>query len=193
AIPTILAALPEAGAANDSVGAGAGATAADLDNLRIELPEAVADAETGVARVADIVRSMKALSHPGRAVRGPVDVNQTLQAALTVCQSEYRLIADVVQELGDIPLVLGNAADLGQTFVTLIVNAADAVGEANAGSPRKGRMRVVTTVDGDWVVAGIEDDGHGIPDAIRERIFEPFFTTKDVGRGTGQGLAIART
>jgi signal transduction histidine kinase len=188
-LPTVMALVDRARATGD-------ASVADADALAYlaeELPGAVKDAETGVARVADIVRSMKSLSHPGQAALAPVDVNQTLEAALTICHSEIRHVADVYVDLAQLPTILASAADLGQTFVNLIVNAVDAMREAIAGTDRRGRLSVRTSVDGDHVVAAIGDDGGGIPESIRDKIFEPFFTTKCVGRGTGQGLAIARS
>jgi signal transduction histidine kinase len=167
--------------------------AVDLDNQLREITEALNDTSEGLSRVTTIVQSMKQLSHPGRGELTPVDVNQALQAALTVCRGDYAQVAEVAAELGAVPPILGNAADLGQTFVNLITNAADAIRESVSASKEIGTLSVRTYVDGPWVVAEIGDSGGGIPDDIRDRIFEPFFTTKDVGQGTGQGLAIARS
>jgi hypothetical protein len=98
-----------------------------------------------------------------------------------------------VEDLGAIPPVLGHAGELNQALLNLVVNAAHAIGDAVRGSGKKGRIRVRTRVDGDAVVISVSDDGTGIPDEVRDRVFDPFFTTKEVGRGTGQGLAIARS
>jgi signal transduction histidine kinase len=73
------------------------------------------------------------------------------------------------------------------------VNAAHAIGEAMGTNGEKGLIKVKTAHLGDTVQIDIEDSGTGIPVAIRNRIFDPFFTTKVVGKGTGQGLAIARS
>jgi two-component system, NtrC family, sensor kinase len=188
-LPTLLSAVDDARKNCEARGGDPEA----LVYLAQELPSSVDDAEVGVARVATIVRSMKSLSHPGRPTLAPMDVNRTLEGALTICQSETRQVADVDLDLGPLPEIPGSAGDLGQTFVNLIVNAMDAIREANAGTERRGRLGVRTFVDAEHVVIAIADDGGGIPEAVRDRIFEPFFTTKDVGRGTGQGLAIAHS
>ena len=82
------------------------------------------------------------------------------------------------------------AGELNQVFLNLIVNGAHAI-EASAGEGQ-GRIRVSTRKDGEWVEIKVADTGNGIPANIRDKIFDPFFTTKEVGRGTGQGLAICR-
>src|SRR5439155_55759 len=80
-----------------------------------------------------------------------------------------------------------------QAVLNIVINAAHAIGDRVAGTDDRGCIRVRTCRDGENVLIAISDTGGGIPDAIRDKIFDPFFTTKDVGRGTGQGLAIARS
>jgi len=102
-------------------------------------------------------------------------------------------VADVDVHLGDVPLVPGFAGELNQVLLNLLVNAAHAIAEQRGGSGGKGRIRVMSACEAQRVVITIADDGVGIPMAHQSRIFEPFFTTKAVGKGTGQGLAIARS
>ena len=85
-----------------------------------------------------------------------------------------------------------NVSDLNQVFLNLLVNAAHAIGDV-VEPGEKGLITVRTALEGDRVLIGISDTGSGIPENIRANIFDPFFTTKEVGRGTGQGLAIARS
>ncbi len=84
--------------------------------------------------------------------------------------------------------------ELNQVILNLVVNAAhaiaDVVGDRGNG---KGKITITTAQVGDSVEIAIEDTGTGIPEKIRSRVFEPFFTTKDVGKGTGQGLALAHS
>ena len=85
------------------------------------------------------------------------------------------------------------AGEINQVVLNLIVNAAHAIGDVVKGTADKGKIRVATRVLDDQVEIAIGDTGKGIPVEVRSRIFDPFFTTKEVGKGTGQGLAIARS
>lgn len=167
----------------------------DLDYLTEEIPKAISQSLDGVERVANIVRSMKEFSHPGGTEMEQVDLNRALETTLTVCRNEWKYVAEVTTDFdARLPLVncLGDACK--QVFLNLIINAAHAIGDRRkAGGDDKGTITVGTRVDGDWIEVRITDTGTGIPEQFRTRIFDPFFTTKEVGRGTGQGLAIARS
>lgn len=176
--------------------------AADLAYLKAEVPKAVEQTLDGVARVAKIVRAMKDFSHPDQGQKGPADLNRALQSTLTVAHNELKYVADVVVDLEDeLPSVNCHLSDLNQVFLNLLVNAAHAIaGVVGDGSNGKGTITVRTrrSVDpadsgkSDGVTISVTDTGTGIPEGVRDRVFEQFFTTKEVGRGTGQGLAIAR-
>ena len=162
----------------------------DLPYLIENIPDALARCNDGLGRVAAIVRSMKQFARPDQHERAPTDLNQAIEATLTISRHEYKLVADVVTDLGPLPPVVANAGELNQVFLNIIVNAAHAI--ADAGSATRGTISITTRRERDDVVIAISDTGTGIPVEIRDRVFEPFFTTKAVGRGTGQGLAIAR-
>jgi signal transduction histidine kinase len=159
---------------------------------RQEVPLAVAQALEGVERVATIVRAMKAFGHPTEAGQRANDLNKALRNTITVARNELKYAAEVQTDLADLPPVVCNLGDLNQVFLNLLVNAAHAIAEVVAEGER-GRITVRTRPDGPDVVIVVEDTGGGIPEAVRERVFDPFFTTKEVGRGTGQGLTLART
>jgi two-component system, NtrC family, sensor kinase len=165
---------------------------ADLPYLEAEAPRAIEQALEGVGRVATIVRAMKEFAHPDRAAKAPVDLNQAIRSTLAVARNELKYVTDVETEFGELPAVTCHAGDLNQVFLNLLVNAAHAIADAVKDTGAKGRIRVRTRRDGDEVVVTISDTGTGIPETVRARIFDPFFTTKEVGRGTGQGLTIAR-
>jgi signal transduction histidine kinase len=99
----------------------------------------------------------------------------------------------VVTDFGDLPAVACHVGELNQVFLNIIINGAHAIEEALRGTGARGTLSIRTRVDGSSVVVAISDTGTGIPADVQEHIFDPFFTTKAVGKGTGQGLAIARS
>jgi PAS domain S-box-containing protein len=169
------------------------AEAAELDYLRKQVPLAFDRTFEGLARISSIVGAMKEFAHPDQRDKTPADLNQALRTTLTIARNEYKYVADVETDLGALPLVECHVGDLNQVFLNLIVNAAHAIADVVGRSGARGRIRVTSAREGAMVVIRIEDTGCGIPKAIQDRIFEPFFTTKEVGQGSGQGLAIARS
>jgi signal transduction histidine kinase len=97
-----------------------------------------------------------------------------------------------VTDFGELPPVMCDGGDMNQVFLNLVVNAAHAIVDANRGSARRGTIGVRTVAEADEVLVSVSDTGTGIAPEVADRVYDPFFTTKDVGRGTGQGLAIAR-
>jgi len=167
--------------------------AADLDYLRQEIPKALEQSLDGVTRVARIVRAMKEFAHPDRSEKMATDLNKSLESTLIVARNEIKYVADMETDFGELPPVLCHGGDLNQVFLNLLVNAAHAIKDVVKDNGKKGIIRIRTRQEGDEVLISIGDTGSGIPGNIRDKIFQPFFTTKEVGRGTGQGLAIART
>jgi signal transduction histidine kinase/HAMP domain-containing protein len=165
---------------------------ADLDYVVEQAPKAIARTLDGVERVATIVRAMKEFAHPDCKEMVATDLNRGLLATLEVARNEYKYVADVETSLGDIPSVTCHPGDLNQVFLNVVVNAAHAIEDAVKGTSSRGAIRVATRREGGDVVVAISDTGGGIREEIRDKLFDPFFTTKEVGRGTGQGLAIAR-
>jgi PAS domain S-box-containing protein len=166
---------------------------ADLDYLRERVPAALARSRDGLARVATIVGAMREFGHPPTAGTAPIDINAAIENTLVVVANEYKYVAELTADLGDIPPVQSNRGDLNQVLINLIVNASHAIADIVDGTGERGEIQIRTRVDGDHAVITIADTGGGIPAEIADRVFDPFFTTKDVGRGTGQGLSIART
>jgi two-component system NtrC family sensor kinase len=163
--------------------------AADIDYLASEVPVAVEQSLEGIERVASLVRAMKSFSYKDSRDRSYADLNEALTTTLTVARNEVKYVADVVLDLGELPEVLCRVGDLNQVFLNLLVNAADAMQDKG----ERGEIRIRTRVDGPMAVISIADNGSGIPEKLQQVIFEPFFTTKEVGKGTGQGLALARS
>lgn len=147
----------------------------------------------GIARISGIVRAMKEFAHPGHREMSAADLNHALETTLVIAKNEYKYIADIDMDLGELPPVFCSLGDLNQVFLNLIVNAAHAIADQVGTSGNRGRIRISTRRIADTVRIDVSDTGCGIPDAIKDRIFEPFFTTKEVGRGSGQGLTLARS
>ena len=164
----------------------------DLEYITEHVPKALDRALDGIARVVTIVRSMKEFAHPTRSEMAHADINQAISATLTIARNEYKYVADLETELGDLPPVVCNVGEINQAVLNIVVNAAHAIGDAVQGTDRKGRITVQTRREADAVVISIGDTGGGIPADVQGRVFDPFFTMKEVGKGTGQGLAIAR-
>ncbi len=173
----------------------AAADKADMPYLGEEVPKAIKQSLDGISRVTHIVRAMKEFSHPGTTEKTPVDLSKAIQSTITVASNEWKYLAELSTEFDpELPAVPCMAGEFNQVILNIVVNAshaiADVVGDGGKG---KGSIRVSTRRDGDWAEVRIRDSGAGIPESARARIFDPFFTTKGVGKGTGQGLAIAHS
>ncbi|MBI1947542.1 MAG: response regulator [Deltaproteobacteria bacterium] len=153
-----------------------------------ELREMLADARGAADRVRQIVRDLKIFSRHEEVRAGAVDVHKVLESSLRMAWNEIRHRARLIKDLADVPLVEGSESRLGQVFLNLIVNAAQAIPEGNATA---NTIRVVTSTDpAGRIAVTISDTGTGIAPQDLNNLFRPFFTTKPPGVGTGLGLAI---
>jgi signal transduction histidine kinase len=165
---------------------------ADLDFLTQEVPKAFERTLEGADRIAALVRAMKEFAYPDANEHAAADLNHALATTLTVARGEYKHAADVVTNFGELPAVSCNVGELNQVFLNLIVNAAHAIQDAGK-DVATGVITITTEVRDSLVRIEIADNGCGIAAENLDKVFDPFFTTKEVGRGTGQGLAIARS
>lgn len=164
-----------------------------LDYVLAEAPKALEQSTEGLRRVASIVAAMKDFSHPSEGEKIPCDLAEAIASTITVATNEWKYVAEIETIFDpEVPLVRCLRDEINQVILNLIVNAAHAIDDAVVGgSAGKGTIRIETTsVDG-WAEIRVSDTGSGIPEGARGRVFDPFFTTKPVGKGTGQGLAIA--
>lgn len=152
--------------------------------------EMILIAQEGMGRVRSIVRDLKMFSRDDGGTLERVDIRSILESSINIARGEIRHRARVVRDYGDVPFVEGSTSRLGQVFLNLLVNAAQAIPENHA----DGEIRVVTrTASNADVIIDIIDNGIGIEEHSIDRIFDPFVTTKPAGEGTGLGLHIART
>ena len=166
----------------------------DFGYLSAEIPLAIRQSLDGLQRVTKILQAMREFSHPGGEEMSSMDINKAIESTITLSRNEWKYSADLTATLAsDLPLVQGYPADFNQVILNLIVNAAQALQEkVEKGKAVKGRIEISTRQDGKDVEICIRDTGPGIPPEAQSRVFDPFFTTKEVGKGTGQGLAIAQ-
>jgi len=166
---------------------------ADFEYLAEEIPSAIDQSLDGIGRISNIVRAMKEFSHPGSKERESTDLNKAIENTITVASNEWKYVSDVETELSeDMPPVVCFAQEVNQVVLNMIVNAAHAIEMGqDEDSEGKGTITIRTRPVGDEAEITISDTGCGIPEEIKDRVFDPFFTTKEVGKGTGQGLAMA--
>jgi PAS domain S-box-containing protein len=166
---------------------------ADLAYLVEEIPHALEQTMEGVQRVSKIVKAMREFSHPGTEKKVTVDLNNSLESTITVARNEWKYVANMELNLADdLPMVPCYPGEMNQVFLNLIINAAHAISDVTEeGRTGKGEITISTQANAHKVIVRIGDTGSGIPAEVQDRIFDPFFTTKEVGKGTGQGLAIA--
>jgi len=158
-----------------------------------QLPRALDQSQEGLERIASIVRAMKEFSHPSGSEKKPVNLREAIETTIAVARNEWKYVAEVELDMAaELPLVPALRDEFNQVILNLIVNAAHAIGESTTGGALgKGKISITGRMLGEQVEIRISDTGAGIPEGARAKVFEPFFTTKEVGKGTGQGLAIA--
>jgi signal transduction histidine kinase len=153
------------------------------------LKELIAQAAEGAERVQTIVMDLKKFSRVDTDEEQATDVERVLDAAINMAWNEIKHRARVEKRYDSVPTVRGHEARLGQVFVNLLINAAQAIPIGRASSHT---ITVATYARGERVMVEVTDTGAGMPETVIHRIFEPFFTTKPVGIGTGLGLSICR-
>jgi signal transduction histidine kinase len=168
---------------------------AEVDYLATEVPNAIKESLDGIEQVAAIVRALKSFAHPGTDQKSASNLNEMITDTTAVARGEWKTAADL--DLSglepDLPLVPVLAGPLKQVLLNMIINAAHAIEDAFAESGGKGQITITSAERDGFAEITISDNGAGIPAEIGDRIFEPFFTTKTVGKGSGQGLAIAQS
>lgn len=146
----------------------------------------------GIERVTKIIKTLKDFSHPSLDAKAQADINKAISDTILISRNAWKYVAEVKTNLSpDIPNVNCYVDKLNQAVLNIIVNAAQAIEEKFRGNnSEKGLIKVETYKEDNFAVIKISDNGIGIPKENLDKIFDPFFTTKEVGKGTGQGLAL---
>lgn len=166
----------------------------DLEFLTEEIPRAVEQSLEGVSRISKIVSSMRIFAYPGAVEKQPADINRAIESTISVANNEWKYVAEMETVFDEsLPLVPCLLDEFNRVVLNMIINASHSISEAVEKDSRvKGKITIKTSRIADrWAEIQISDTGAGIPPEVQSRIFDPFFTTKEVGKGTGQGLAIS--
>ena len=173
------------------------ATISSLDNLRAfthkvnpnfllpDIDQLIGDSIEGAERVKQIVADLSDFSYLSELQASPEDINTLLQKTINIASSELKYKADIELYLAEIPAAVCHGGKVGQVFLNLLVNAAQAIKE-------RGLITVSTGREGEMVWIEISDNGCGIAEKDLAKIFDPFFTTKEIGKGTGLGLHVVK-
>jgi len=170
-------------------------TIAQIEYFRQEAPKAIEQSLEGIERISHIVNAMRYFTHPGGENKEIANLNQIIQNAISLSRNEWKNVAEINTKLEpDLPNVECLPIELSQVVLNIIMNAIHAIQDALDEDPEKIGQIIITSCQlGELIEMRITDNGTGIPKEIQNKIFDPFYTTKDIGRGTGQGLAIAYT
>ncbi len=161
-----------------------------LETLVAEIFAALTESREGICQVRDIVLLMKEFAHPGTGDKEDADLNKIVENVVTLCKNRHKNVAKVDFHLEEaLPPIKCRRGQVQQVLLNIVINAIDAIEEAK---PETGRIRIGSSYDDKFVSIMISDNGPGVPESLRAKIFDPFFTTKSVGKGTGQGLALAK-
>ena len=155
-----------------------------------EMTQALDEALDGAQRVRNIVSDLRTASRADDQGLGPVDLRQVLDVAIRITNNLMRHSARLVVDLDEVPTVQANESRLGQVFVNLLANAAQAMPERDTSM---NEIRVRSRTEAGQAVGEVSDNGSGMSRETIRRIFDPFFTTKAVGVGTGLGLSICHS
>lgn len=165
----------------------------DFPYLVEEIPVTISQTLDGIKRVSSIVLAMKEFAHPSSKDLQPYDLNKAIESTVIVTRNEWKYVTKLETNFDStLPLVSCLRDEFSQVILNLIINARDAI-EDHCKEGELGLITISTSHTETHAKIIVKDDGGGIPPAIKDRIFDPFFTTKEVGRGSGQGLAIAHS
>ncbi len=165
----------------------------DIEYLQEEIPLAIDQSIDGVKRIASIVGAMRDFAHTGPKDKVSADIHKIIETSITLSKNAWKYIAEIETNFEEnLPSIICQPNDLNQVIVNMIVNSSHAMEDKFKDVENmKGKIEIQTTLSDNNIVILIKDNGAGMPEKVIKRIFDPFYTTKDVGKGTGQGLAIA--
>lgn len=161
-----------------------------LESHSTDMRESLQLIESESRRCGDLVRNLLTFARVAPMSVSDVDLNRVVHQCMKLVAHKMELakIEAALELATDLPPIRGDANQLEQLVLALVMNAIEAM-------PREGQLRISTRADGDrsHLIVNISDNGVGIPRALLPRLFDPFVTTKEEGKGVGLGLAISRS
>jgi signal transduction histidine kinase len=159
------------------------------EEMRETIPPLIRQIGDGARRIERIIGDLKDFVRPGPRAREPFQLNDVATHAVRLLQHVIRKRTDQfrLDLAANVPLVRGDAQQIEQVIVNLVINALEALPERSAAVT----VRTASDAETNMVSCEVEDDGVGIPAENLSRLGEPFFTTKSAHGGTGLGIAIA--
>ncbi len=157
----------------------------DMAFLQQDLREILDESISGTSRIAGIVKDLKGFSRVDQAAYESTDINDIIRQVCHVAAAEVDGKAEIGLDLGDLPSLHCQPGQLGQVFLALLLNAADAM-------TARGKILIRSRLDDNRIRVDVRDNGCGIAESALSHVFEPFFTTKEVGKGIGLGLTVCR-
>ncbi|MDR3563256.1 MAG: PAS domain S-box protein [Negativicutes bacterium] len=162
-----------------------------LNYILQDLEPVFKETTDGLCRVGNIVKALRLFSRVDKQnAFEEYDLNEGIRTSLTVARNEIKYVAEVKENLEEIPAIMAISGQINQVLLNIVINAAHAI-KAAKGDEDLGVITISTRADEQFVYCMIEDTGTGIPEAIQKDVFNPFFTTKPAGQGTGLGLSIS--
>ncbi|MDE2027129.1 MAG: GHKL domain-containing protein [Candidatus Omnitrophica bacterium] len=138
----------------------------------------------GIERIQKIVLDLRTFAHEGGDIMDLARVEDIMDSVINIVHNEIKYKAELKKTYGQTPPVKCNPQKIGQVFINLLINAAQAI-------EKTGTIEVKTYRQQGYACIDVRDTGHGIKEEYLKKIFEPFFTTKPVGKGTGLGLSVS--
>lgn len=161
-----------------------------IDVILDELEGIIGDSQEGVRRVTAIVQSLRMFTRSVKDdEKDTYSLSDIISQVLLISKNEIKYVANVRLSIPDNIILYCNKVQIGQVFINILVNAAQAIKSQNRDD--MGNITIIAEKDTKYIAVHIIDDGPGIPQENLLKLFDPFFTTKEIGQGTGLGLSIS--